>query len=85
MCKNKVTYEIRLDDIIVPDEFKNHPPRISKLASRIVYFLTNCEFKTPMVINNKFQLVDGYTSYLIAKQYNIMNVQVEFRNNKRKK
>lgn len=78
MYKSEVTYKIKLDDIVIPNKFKKHPPKINKLASRIIYYLTNHEFEAPIVVNNKFVLVDGYTSYLIAKKVGMKHLDVYF-------
>ncbi|MCI8620607.1 MAG: hypothetical protein HFJ50_01995 [Clostridia bacterium] len=66
----------RLDKIVVSMAFKEHPPKESKMISRENYYIVYHKFKVPIVITNKYDLIDGYTSYLIAKQLGKKYVKV---------
>lgn len=73
---NKKSRIIKLVDIKIPEHFTK--PNKNKLKRRTEYFVKNKCFATPIIINRKtLMLVDGYTSYLIAKKYNLENVEVE--------
>lgn len=72
---NDKTYTIKLADIKIPEHFIQ--PRKDKLKRRIVFFNKNKKFATPIIIDKDTKmLLDGYTSYLIAKKYNFEIVQV---------
>ena len=36
------------------------------------------EFESPILLNRNFELIDGYTSYIIAKTENLHKVPVYF-------
>lgn len=60
--------EIELNKIKIPKYFTK--PNQKKLQSRFDYYKKNKKFKAPIIIDSNYTLVDGYTSYLIAKNYN---------------
>lgn len=66
----------RLDKIVVSMAFKEHPPKESKMMSRSIYHIVYHKFKVLIVINNNNVLLDGYTSYLIAKELGKKYVKV---------
>ncbi len=66
----------RLDKIMIPIEFIEHPPKDGKIIARKIYYMMYHKFKVPIVITNKCNLIDGYTSYLIAKKYGEKYVKV---------
>lgn len=66
----------RLDKIIVPQTFKEHPPRRRKLNERMFYYEMYGKLPVPIVITDRNNLIDGYTSYLIAKENNKKYVKV---------
>ena len=67
---------VKLVDIKIPEHFTK--PRKDKLKRRTEFFNKNKCFATPIVIDKEtMMLLDGYTSYLIAKKYNFEVVQVE--------
>lgn len=72
---NKTKIEIPIDKIIIPDYFTK--PNKIKLKNKIEYFKENNKFETPITINSEYVLVDGYTSYLIAKKIKMKNVEVK--------
>lgn len=67
---------VKLVDIKIPEHYTK--PRKDKLKRRTEFFNKNKCFATPIVIDKEtMTLLDGYTSYLIAKKYNFEVVQVE--------
>lgn len=72
---NKKKKIIKISDIKIPRNFK--APNKDKLKRRYTYFDTNQNFEVPIVVDNQNNLIDGYTSYLIAKHYNFSYVEVE--------
>ena len=66
---------IETDLIKTPKHFTK--PRKSKLNKRIEFYNKNKYFEAPIIIDPSNTLVDGYTSYLIAKKYNLKTVQAK--------
>lgn len=66
---------IKLADIKIQKHFTK--PNKKKLNRRFEYYNKNKCFKTPIIINEDNTLIDGYTSYLIAKKYNLETVEVK--------
>lgn len=69
----KPTVVIDLKNIKIPKKFTK--PRKEKLDHRFKYYEINNCFEVPIVIDKNYMLVDGYTSYLIAKKHNMKLVQ----------
>lgn len=67
-----------IENIHIREEFKKHPPRAEKMLERRRYYISNKEFYVPIVVTRigAWILMDGYTSYLIAKENNIKYVKV---------
>ena len=42
------------------------------------YYRNTGEFESPIILNRDFVLIDGYTSYIIAKKLEIDKVPVYF-------
>lgn len=73
-------YWININNIKIQKSFFEHPPKEGKYENRLDYFLKRGKYKSFIVLNNHFVLVDGYISYLIAKQFGFVKVPVLFRN-----
>lgn len=71
----KPTVVIDLKKIKIPKKFTK--PKKEKLDHRFKYYEINKCFEVPIVIDKDNMLVDGYTSYLIAKKYNMKLVQAK--------
>ena len=77
-----------IDRIHICDDFKNKPPKKDKMDFRRYYYNVRKKFWVPIVVKKEYIwhnvwvcggilcLVDGYTSYLIAKENNIKYVKV---------
>lgn len=59
---------IRLSKIKISDGFKAHKPSKEKMFEKIEYFMLNGKFKEKIILDKNNVLVDGYTTYLLAKQ-----------------
>lgn len=66
---------IETDLIKIPKHFTK--PGKKKLNKRIEFYNKNKYFAAPIIIDPSNTLVDGYTSYLIAKKYNLKTVQAK--------
>ena len=72
------SYKVEVSDIIVPTEFKESPPRFKKMKHKREYFRRNDKFESKIVLNKDFLLIDGYTSYLLAKENGMKHVEAYF-------
>ncbi|MCI9000093.1 MAG: hypothetical protein HFJ26_04025 [Clostridia bacterium] len=66
---------IDINLIKIPKKFTK--PRKEKLDKRIEFYNKHKYFEAPIIIDPSNTLVDGYTSYLIAKKYNLKTVQAK--------
>ena len=71
-------YWVDLKDIDIPINFLRHHPRHEKMEQKWAYYRQTGEFESPILLNRDFELVDGYTSYIIAKTENLHKVLVYF-------
>ena len=71
-------YWVDLKDIDIPIDFLRHHPRQEKMEQKWAYYRQTGEFESPILLNRDFELVDGYTSYIIAKTENLHKVPVYF-------
>lgn len=72
---NKKRKIIKISDIKIQKKFK--APNKDKLNRRYAYFNKYLNFEVPIVVDSQNNLIDGYTSYLIAKHYKFSYVEVE--------
>lgn len=70
----KHEYYIPVDKITIPEEFKY--VREYKLKQKIEYYLETGEFESKIILSQNNLLLDGYTSYIIARLYGIEKVPV---------
>lgn len=54
-------------DIKIPQRFSCHPPKPDKIIEKMLRFSRESELEDILVDENLY-LIDGYCSYLIAKQ-----------------
>lgn len=69
---SETAVEIEINKIKIPKHFTKPNPK--KLQQKFKYYRENHKFESPIIINTDYELVDGYTSYLIAKNYNKTSV-----------
>lgn len=77
---NETTVEIEISKIKIPEHFSKPNPK--KLQQKFKYYKENHKFESQIVIDLDYNLVDGYTSYLIAKNYNKTTVIAKLKRNK---
>lgn len=73
-------YEVKVSDIIIPEEFKATKPRFKKMIQKREFYRKNDRFESKIVLNKDFLLIDGYTSYIIAKENGMKYVEGYFVN-----
>ena len=71
-------YLVDLKDIDIPINFLRHHPRHEKMEQKWAYYRQTGEFESRILLNRNFELIDGYTSYIIAKTENLHKVPVYF-------
>lgn len=71
----KKTKIIDIKNINIPEYLKK--PNKKKMEEREKYFKQNSKFEAPIIIDQYNNLIDGYTSYLIAKKYEFSTVEVQ--------
>ena len=71
-------YWVYLRDIKISPEFERTPPRFKKMGQKWSYYRNTGEFESPIILNRDFVLIDGYTSYIIAKKSEMDKVPVYF-------
>ena len=72
------SYKVKVSDIIIPEEFKATKPRFEKMMHKREYFRRNDRFESKIVLSRDFILIDGYTSYLLAKENGMKYVEAYF-------
>ena len=76
------TVQVKTDDLIIPRKFSAKIPKTAKMAEKYEYYRRYRRFQSPIVANvvrGRLELCDGYTSYLLAKAFNIKKVGVRIR------
>lgn len=78
--KYKTGYEywVDLNDIKIPRYLKNKKIGMIDWNRKIKYWLETGEFESYILLSKDFTLVDGYSSYKIAKQNGLDIVPVYF-------
>lgn len=67
---------LKLEKIIIKPEFLKAEPNRYKMNEKRKYFFQYGELKDTVIVNQDNYLVDGYTSYLIAKEQGITAMPV---------
>lgn len=73
LCQIK---NIRLSKIHIPPEMRLTPPGAGKLNQKYLYFLKHNRFQSPVLIDRTYTLVDGYTTYLLARMFGHKKIEV---------
>lgn len=73
---------ISVKDIKIKEDFLKTPPSKKKMAQKWRYYRETGKLSSPIILDEKLYLIDGYTSYLIAVADGIKNVDIEIRKEK---
>ena len=73
-------YKVKVSDIIIPEEFTATKPRLKKMIQKREFYRKNNRFESKIVLSRDFLLIDGYTSYLLAKENGMKYVEAYFVN-----
>lgn len=74
---NKLFSKEKISNIKINEEFKRAKPKKWKMQSKENYFLKYGIFESKIVLDKNNVLIDGYTSYLLAKKFKLNVVKVE--------
>lgn len=66
---------MKLEDIIIPRSFTKKSPSTNKMIAYKNYYKDHGTFKATIVVNGR-QLMNGYTTYLLCKEFGIDEVEV---------
>lgn len=64
-----------MNNIKVTKEFLENQPKPEKLIRKTAEFLGGAKLE-PIIVDDKFTLIDGYCSYLIAKELQNNKVKI---------
>lgn len=67
----------KLSNIKIQDSFKRNPPKHEKILEKIAYYNTYQNFEQPIVVDKDNVLIDGYTTYIIAKGLGMRYIKVK--------
>lgn len=67
---------MKIDDIKIYQCFAEHPPRSEKMEQKEQYFQETGALQSQIILDRRGYLIDGYTSYLLARRYGIQSIPV---------
>ena len=69
---------MKIDEIRIFPCFAEHPPKPEKMESKDLYYQAHDSFESEIIIDGAGNLIDGYTSYLLAVRYGVSHVPVRY-------
>ena len=69
---------IPTDAIRIYPCFKEHPPKAEKMGEKEQYFTETGLLQSEIILDSEGNLIDGYTSYLLAKAHGVQSVPVRY-------
>lgn len=69
---------MNIADIKIFPCFSDHSPNPEMMARKARYFEETGQLQSEIVLDSENYLIDGYTSYLLAKQHHIENVPIRY-------
>lgn len=74
--KGQIT--MKTNEIRIFPCFAAHPPKPEKMESKDLYYQAHGSFESEIIIDRAGNLIDGYTSYLLAIRYGVNHVPVRY-------
>lgn len=71
-------FSVPTDDIKIFPCFAEHPPGADKMQSKARFFSEKGFLQSCIILDRENNLIDGYTSYLLARQQDIKCVPVRY-------
>ncbi len=78
--KFKDTITVNISDIKLPSYILNSTPSGHTVEKVRNYYIQNGEFDKPVTISKDMYLMDGYVRYLIAKEFDLNEIQCTVKN-----
>ena len=69
---------MKIDEIRIFPCFAAHPPKPEKMENKDLYYQAHGSFESEIIIDGAGNLIDGYTSYLLAVRYGVSSVPVRY-------
>lgn len=69
---------MKTDEIRIFPCFAEHPPKPEKIEGKNLYYQAHGSFESEIIIDGAGNLIDGYTSYLLAVRYGVPSVPVRY-------
>ena len=69
---------MRTDEIRIFPCFAAHPPKPEKMERKDLYYQAHGSFESEIILDGAGNLIDGYTSYLLAVRYGVSHVPVRY-------
>lgn len=70
--------ELTADEIKIYPCFAAHEPKLEKMQRKEQYFEETGALQSQIILDSRGNLIDGYTSYLIAKAHGIQCVPIRY-------
>lgn len=74
--KTSVYEMINIDEIKLKKCFKRRKPKQGKMELKEQFYKEHGYFEDRIILKSNNRLLDGYTSYLLAKKYNITKIEI---------
>lgn len=76
--REKGQFTMRTDEIRIFPCFAAHPPKPEKMEHKDLYYQAHGSFESEIILDGAGNLIDGYTSYLLAIRYGVGHVPVRY-------
>lgn len=71
-----ITSVIDLHKINIPSNFKKNLPSESKIIERYLFYKKTGRFDREILVDEHYNLIDGYTTYLVCRMLGITKFRV---------
>ena len=68
---------VKLKDIRIKRNFLSNPIRPEKIQKKIDYYKKHWCFKDDIILNKKNELIDGYSTYKLARLFGLHKVMIK--------
>ena len=69
---------MKIDEIKIYPCFAAHEPKPEKMEQKEQYFEETGALQSQIILDSRGNLIDGYTSYLLARAHGIQRVPVRY-------
>ena len=69
---------MKIEDIKIYPHFSAHEPKLEKMERKEQYFTETGLLQSQIILDSRGNLIDGYTSYLLARAHGIQRVPVRY-------